>query len=273
MSSRHGDIRRSRRTGSGLTALLGELIAAFMLLTRLPVGRFGRHRADSAFARAVWAYPIVGVAIGAFGAAVYLLAALVGMPPAFAAVCVIVTTVLATGAMHEDALADMTDGLGGGRSRAQKLEIMRDSRVGTFGVLALVLSVVARVAAITSIAVPGKVAIALIGSGSLARGAMLMPVILLTPAHTDGLGAGLRTTGKARPLLGLILSATVACLLLSPAAAASAAATAVLAALCLSALAWRQIGGYTGDVLGSIEMIAECATLGLLAMGNFSVPP
>jgi adenosylcobinamide-GDP ribazoletransferase len=148
---------------------------------------------------------------------------------------------------------------------------MRDSRVGTFGVLALVLSVAARVAAITSIAVPGKVAMALIGTGSLARGAMLVLVILLSPARRDGLAADLRTTGKARVLVGLILSATVAFLLLPPAAAAIAAAATVLAALCLSALAWRQIGGYTGDVLGATEMIAECSALGLLATGIFSV--
>lgn len=270
MSSRHGDIQRSRRARPRLTALLGELVAAFMLLTRLPVGWFGCLCADNSFARAVWAYPIVGVAIGAIGAAVYWLSARIGMPPAFAAVCVIAATVLATGALHEDALADMADGFGGGRSRAQKLEIMRDSRVGTFGVLALVLSVAARAAAITSIAVPGKVAIALIATGSLARGAMLVPVILLSPARTDGLGAGLRTAGKTRALLGLVLSATIAFLLLSPVAAAGAVATAVSAALCLSALAWRQIGGYTGDVLGATEMIAECSALGLLAAGIFS---
>jgi adenosylcobinamide-GDP ribazoletransferase len=250
--------------------LLGELVAAFMLLTRLPVGRSGGVRAENAFAGAVWAYPIVGVVIGAIGAAVYLFGAEIRLPPVFAAVCVIAATVLATGALHEDALADMADGFGGGRSRAQKLEIMRDSRVGTFGVLALVLSVAARVAAIAALAVPGKVAIALIVTGSLARGAMLVPVILLSPARTDGLGAGLRTTGKVRVLLGLVLSATVAFLLLSPAAAASATATAGLAALFLSVLAWRQIGGYTGDVLGATEMIAECSVLGLLAAGIFS---
>jgi adenosylcobinamide-GDP ribazoletransferase len=251
--------------------LLGELVAAFMLLSRLPVGRFGRVRSDDAFAGAIWAYPIVGVVIGAIGAAVYLLSAEIGLPPALAAICAIAAMALATGALHEDALADMADGFGGGRSRAQKLEIMRDSRVGTFGVLALVLSVTARAAAITSIAVPSKVAMALIGTGSLARGAMLVLVILLPPARTDGLGAALRTAGKMRALVGLILSATVAFLLLPPAAATGATATVAFAALCLSALAWRQIGGHTGDVLGATEVIAECATLGLLATGIFNV--
>jgi adenosylcobinamide-GDP ribazoletransferase len=247
--------------------VIGELVAAFMLLTRLPVGRLGCVRADSGFADAVWAYPIVGVAVGVIGAASYWLSVRIGLPPAFAAICGIAATALATGGIHEDAVADMADGFGGGRSRAQKLEIMRDSRVGSFGVLALVLSVAARAAAITSIAAPGKVAIALIGSGVLARGAMLVPIILLAPARTDGLGAGLRTTGMVRALVGLILSATIALLLLPSAVAPGAVATTVLAAVCLSALAWRQIGGYTGDVLGATEVIAECVTLGLLAAG------
>lgn len=252
--------------------MLAEFLAAFTLLTRLPVGRFDGARAHNAFAGAVWAYPIVGVVIGSIGATVYLLSAEIGLPPAFAAICAIAAMALATGALHEDALADMADGFGGGRSRAHKLEIMRDSRLGTFGVLALVLSVAARAAAVTSIAVPSKVAVALIVSGSLARGAMLVPVILLPPARVDGLGAGLRTTGKARHLVGLVLSATFVFVLLPPTAAASAAATTVLIALWLSILSWRQIGGYTGDALGATEVIAECATLGLLAAGVFSAP-
>jgi adenosylcobinamide-GDP ribazoletransferase len=250
--------------------LLGELAAAFMLLSRLPVHWLGCKRANDGFADAVWAYPIVGGVIGAIGAAAYFLSADIGLPRAFAAICAIAAMVLATGALHEDALADMADGFGGGRSRAQKLEIMRDSRVGTFGVLALVLSVAARAVALTSIAEPSKVAMALIATGSLGRGAMLVPIMLLPSARIDGLGAGLRTTGMIRTFVGLILSATVAFLLLPPAAAAGATAMAAAAALCISALAWRQIGGQTGDVLGTTEVIAECAMLGLLATGIFS---
>lgn len=245
--------------------MLGELVAAFMLLTRLPVGWIGPARPDDAFAGAVWAYPIVGAAVGAIGAGVYVLGIRIGLPVSFAAVCALGATILATGGLHEDALADTADGFGGGRSRGQKLEIMHDSRVGSFGVLALVLSVAARGTAIASIAVPGKVAMALIGGGSLARGAMLVLILLLAPARADGLGAGLRATGKLRLLVGLVLSGMGAFFLLPYRVAAGATAVALLAALGLGVLAWRQIGGYTGDVLGATEVTAECAVLGLLA--------
>lgn len=245
--------------------MLSELVAAFMLLTRLPVGWAGSARRDSAFAGAVWAYPLVGVVVGAIGAAVYWSGDQIGLPPSFAAICTLAAMILATGGLHEDALADMADGFGGGQSRARKLEIMRDSRVGSFGVLALVLSVAARAAAIASLALPGKVAVALIAIGSLARGAMLVVITLLSPARTDGLGADLRTTGKVRTGLGLMLSLVPAFLLLPAAVAVGATAVALGTAVCLGVLAWRQIGGYTGDVLGATEVIAECAVFGLLA--------
>lgn len=244
--------------------MLAELIAAFMLLTRLPVGWLGQYRANDAFASAVWAYPIVGATVGAIGAAIYLVCAGIGLPPSLAAICALATTITATGGLHEDALADMVDGFGSGGSRARKLEIMHDSHIGSFGVLALVLSVAARGTAIAAIAVPNKVALALIGAGTLARGAMLVQIVLLAPARTDGLGAGLRTATKARTLIGLVLSAAVPFLLLPPFVAAGATGAAMVSALCLSVLAWRQIGGYTGDVLGTTEVAVECAVLGLL---------
>jgi len=251
--------------------LPGELAAAFELLTRLPVGWIGRAHANDDMARAVWAYPIVGVAIGGLGAAGYWLSIGMGLPPPFAAICTLAITVLATGGLHEDALADMADGFGGGRTRVRKLEIMRDSRVGSFGVLALILSTAARATAITSIATPSKVAVALIGAGSLGRGAMLVLLILLRPARKDGSGYGLRTAGMVRGLVGLILSTAVAFLLLPFVVAAGAALVTLLVALCLSLLSWRQIAGYTGDVLGATEVAAECAVLGLLAAaGNIS---
>ncbi len=246
-------------------------MAAFELLTRLPVGWIGRVHAVNDVARAVWAYPIVGVVIGGLGAAGYWLSIGIGLPPSFAAICALAITVFATGGLHEDALADMADGFGGGRTRARKLEIMRDSRVGSFGVLALIMSMAARATAITSIALPGKVAMALIGAGSLGRGAMLVVIILLAPARKDGLGFGLRTAGIVRGLIGLILSAAIPFLLLPLVVAASAVLVTLLVALCLSLLAWRQIAGYTGDVLGGTEVAAECAVLGLLAAAvNFS---
>lgn len=248
-------------------ALLAELVAAFMLLSRLPVGWLGQTHSDDAFARSVWAYPIVGATVGTLGAVVYILSARIGLPPSLAAICALTGTVLATGALHEDALADMVDGFGGGRSRARKLEIMHDSRVGSFGALALILSTAVRITAVASIAIPGKVAMALIAAAIVGRGAMIVPLLVLTAARMDGLAAGLGATATTRAFVGLVLSAAAPFFLLPTAAAAATTACAIVAASCLSAIAWRQIGGYTGDVLGAIEVVAECVVLGLLTTG------
>ena len=256
-----------------MTALYAELIAAFILLSRLPIGGFGDSPAQDAFAGAVWAYPIVGATIGAIGAAVYIACRWIGLPTPLAAICCLGAIVVATGGLHEVALADTADGFGGGRSRTHKLEIMRDSRVGTFGVLALVFTLAARGAAIASIAVPGKVATALIAAGGLGRGTMVVPLLLLTPARADGLGARLANTSKARSIISLALAAAVPLLLLPIGHALCAVAMAILVGLGMSVLAWRQIGGYTGDVLGTTEVMAECSVLlSCAAIGTVSAP-
>ena len=247
-----------------MTALYGELIVAFTLLTRLPLAWLGSTQTQNAFAGAVWAYPIVGIVVGAIGASVYI-ACIWLLSPSLAAILALGTTVLVTGGLHEDALADTADGFGGGRSHASKLEIMRDSRIGTFGVLALMFAFAARVAAITSITAPSQVVRALIIAGCLGRGAMIVPVMILMPARTDGLGARLVSVSWVRSVVGLLLTAAATVSLLPFSQALGTAATAGVVALAISVLARQQIGGHTGDVLGATEVMVECAVLAVLA--------
>jgi adenosylcobinamide-GDP ribazoletransferase len=252
--------------------LLAELVAAFTLLTRLPVGWLLRRRAPGSFADSVWAYPVAGAAVGGIAAAAYWACDELGLPPAVAAVWALAAGLLATGALHEDGLADTADGLGGGRSRVRKLEIMRDSRIGSFGALALVLSLAARGTAIAAIAGPGRVAAALVAAAAVGRGAMIVLLLLLSPARTDGLAAGLRTASRWRAALGLALAASVAFALLPAGPALWACAGGLAAALMLAWLARRQIGGYTGDVLGATSVLGECVVLGLLAASRTGWP-
>ena len=127
----------------------GDIATATALLTRLPVP----FTADRA-AAAAWAYPVTGLFVATLAAAVASLALAFGLPPALAAGLVLAIQVIVTGAMHEDGLADSADGLWGGWTRARRLEIMRDSRIGTYGVLALVLVTGLRWAALTAIILP-----------------------------------------------------------------------------------------------------------------------
>ena len=245
--------------------LRAELAAAFMLLTRLPVGWLARGEALPEPARCVWAYPVVGLVVGGIGAGAYLLCHRIGMPPELGAVWTLAATMLATGALHEDGLADTADGFGGGRSRERKLQIMRDSRIGSYGTLALVLSVAVRVTCIAALAHPARVAPALVAAGALARGSIGVLLLALPPARPDGLAATLRERDPVRTALSPAVAAAVAFVLLPGGLAGGAVAVSGLTALALGGLARRQIGGYTGDVLGAGAVTAECVVLTLLA--------
>jgi adenosylcobinamide-GDP ribazoletransferase len=230
---------------------LGELIGAFTLLT------------DSA--RCVWAYPVVGAAVGGIGAGVYGACAATGLPPPLSALWTLAALTWVTGALHEDGLADTADGFGGGGSRERKLEIMRDSRIGTYGALALVLAIALRGASLASLARPGPVAAALVAAGALGRGGILVLLLVLRPARPDGLGATLREHRPERLAAGLALAAAAAFALLPARAALDAVSVSLVASLGLAALARRQVGGYSGDVLGAGASVVECAVLSVLA--------
>ena len=166
--------------------------------------------------------------------------------------------ILVTGGLHEDGLADLADGFGGGRDRARKLEIMRDSRIGSYGTLALILTVGLRWQAIASL--PGQTACwAIIAVAIASRSGLPTVMLLLPPARDDGLGrsaAGGNATGAAFAVLcgafGLFL-----CLGLAPAIVV--AITMAAAFLVIGLLARQQIGGQTGDVLGAMQQLAELA--------------
>jgi adenosylcobinamide-GDP ribazoletransferase len=240
-----------------------ELASAFTLLTRLPAGWLARGQPPAGLADSVWAFPLVGALVGGIGGAVYWLGVRIGLPPAVDATWTLAALLLATGALHEDGLADTADGFGGGRTRERKLEIMRDSRIGSFGALALMLSLGVRGAAIVALATPAHVAAALVAAGALGRGTILLVLGALPPARPDGLAAGLREHGLGRMLAGLLLALFVALAMHAMAACVAA----VLVALAVAWAARRQIGGYTGDVLGAASVVTECVVLSLLAAG------
>jgi adenosylcobinamide-GDP ribazoletransferase len=236
-----------------LTDLLADLLAAFMLLTRLPVARFAPLGTSTDLGGCVWAFPVVGLVVNGLGG--------LGMPPLPAAAWTLAATTIATGALHDDGLADTADGFGGGATPARKLEIMRDSHIGSYGALALLLSVVVRAAAIAALGDPLRVMLVLILSGMLGRGGILVLLLALRPARDDGMGAAIGKTRVSRAVVGLAL-AIVASLLVLPMLSAIAIIAAVLvASVTVAKLAHAQIGGYTGDVLGAVEVITECVVL------------
>ena len=234
--------------------------AALQFLTRLPVPGPVPCRAG-ALAAAAPLFPLVGALIGALGAAAFALASGLGLPPALAALLAVTVQILATGGLHEDGLADLADGLGGGRSRAEKLAIMRDPRLGSFGALALALVTLARVLALATLAAPLAVTAALIASGACSRAALPALMVALPPARSDGLAAH---AGRPHPLraaaaVGVALLGTF--VLLPPGLAGQGLGAALAVLLGLLWLVRRQLAGYTGDVLGAAQQLAETGFL------------
>ena len=228
-----------------------EARLALSLLTRLPAGPFPDQPIPTG--NTAWAFPLVGLLVGLLSGLVYLTTA-TALPPMIAAILAVGAAVLLTGALHEDGLADVADGFGGGQDRAAKLDIMRDSRIGTYGVVALILALGVIISAVaemprTAASLPIFAAI-----GAMSRSAMLVPMALLPPARTDGLGQSATLPIGLRFWTGLGLG-IIAALLTLPILVLVVAST----TLALLWLAKRQIGGQTGDVLGATQKLAECA--------------
>ena len=242
-----------------LPALPSELLSAFALLSRLPLPN---HRGTGA--ASAWAWPLVGATLGALGAAFASGALWLGVTPGVTAALVLALGAMLTGGLHEDGLSDTADGLYGGWTRERRLEIMKDSRVGSYGVLALVLVTLARWSALTAIIVHDGHWAALVVTGALSRAPMALVMALLPNARGEGLSHATGRPSPARALAGLALALVLAATLTGWTAVPLAFAV-LLVTLWLALSALRRIGGQTGDILGATQQLAEVACLAVLS--------
>jgi adenosylcobinamide-GDP ribazoletransferase len=237
-----------------------DLKVATAFLTRLPIGP--NNVGDmAALARASRCFPVVGLGNGLLGGILYALAIALDLPPLLAAIIAIAATVAVTGALHEDGLADTVDGFGGGGDRDRKLQIMRDSRIGTYGVITLLLALGARVVALASFEdndAAAAAALILCEAGS--RGFIVAVMHYAPLARTDGLAASAGRPSQATMLWALGLGALIALAL----AGFDGVVALVAGAAVAGAVAWlaqRQVAGVTGDVLGAVQQGSEIAML------------
>lgn len=242
---------------------LHNAATAVIFLTRLPVPWTVPDVTDRIHRCTPW-FPAVGVLVGGIGALAWWLASML-WPPAIAALVAVAATALVTGAFHEDGLADTFDGLGGSPDREQALGIMKDSRVGTYGVVALVLVLAGRVAALTALG--GLAPAALIGAHALARCSSLPPIRWLNYARREG-GTGKPFAGGIT-LNGLIVALAATAVLTVVLFGHAAVVTWIAGAAGAGVIvAWSRarLDGITGDTLGAANQIAELAVyLALLA--------
>ena len=236
-----------------------DFLMAVVFLTRLPVS-LSENTKNTKLADVIWAFPVVGVFVGVLASLVMLIGYQLGLSPLVCGLFAVVTQVLITGALHEDGLADVADGFGGGNKVIDKLRIMRDSRVGTYGVLALVFSISLRASLIASMATPTTAVLALISAGVVSRALMALAMNQLEIVRTDGLASGAGKPTNEATLVTLALGVTIAFLLLGVSGWIVLLA-AFGAAIMTGFFAKRQIGGQTGDVLGTVQQVTETAVL------------
>lgn len=249
---------------------LGYFLGAVGFFTRMPVPGWVGHSA-AALSQCARYFPAVGLLVGGIGALVYWLA-LHLWPQPVAVLLSMAATLYATGAFHEDGLSDTADGLGGGWDKARILAIMKDSRVGSYGVVALVLALLGKFALLSGIDA-ALVPAALLAGHAVSRFGATLIMATLDYARDD-------ESSKSRPathrpsLASLLLAAGFALLplLLLPLAKALAGIVlAALAATWLAAKFQRWLGGYTGDCLGAVQQVTEVLFyLGLMA--NLGAP-
>jgi len=244
---------------------LEYFLGAVRFFTRLPVPAWVGHSAEALNGSARW-FPAVGLVVGGIAALVYL-AALQLWPQPVAVLLAMAATLYATGAFHEDGLSDAADGLGGGWDKLRILEIMKDSRVGSYGVVALWLGLTGKFVLLAALD-PALVPWALLAGHALSRWCATLLLATMDYVREDLLAKAkplatrlspaallVATVCAAAPLAGLPWSQVLAGLLL-----------ALMATGWLAAKFRRWLGGYTGDCLGATQQVAEIAFyLGLLA--------
>lgn len=278
--------------------MISQFRAALGLLTRLPAGaaeqragdpqgvsrerpqweegpRFGdpqgvpEGRPGSTSPRGMAWFPLVGAIVGGTGVLTWVIVeGLVGRTPA--AVAAVLATIAVTGALHEDGLADTADGLWGGTTRERRLEIMRDSSIGTYGALALAGDLLLRTVLLAPLGM-SDIARALIAGHVIGRLAPLVIARWLPPARSDGLGAGI--AGGLGRWTWLIAGATVAVAAVGAGAlwAPMLLAAAAVPVWLVGRVASRRIGGFTGDILGAAVLtsnLAVTATVAALAQAG-----
>ncbi|MBE1206842.1 adenosylcobinamide-GDP ribazoletransferase [Aminobacter carboxidus] len=238
--------------------IFDDLRIGLVFFTRLPLPHFevkGRSLAD-----AIWTAPLIGLVVALLAWLAYAVATLLGLAPSLAAALTLTAGMLVSGCLHEDGLSDTADGFGGGRTRERKLEIMRDSRIGTYGACALALSILARWGAIDALATPGPVFVGLVVAHAASRALIPIFMQMLPQARLDGLSVGVGTLSDSVVLTALAIGA-LALLLLGLKGAVVAAICLALLFVAFRKLCLAQIGGQSGDTIGAIQQLAEIILL------------
>ena len=241
---------------------LEYFFGAVRFFTRLPVPAWVGHSAEMLNHSARY-FTLVGLIVGLIGALVFALTSFF-FPKTLAVLLAMAATILITGAFHEDGWADMVDGFGGGWTRERTLEIMKDSRIGSYGAIALVLLLLAKFMALVELDML-LIAPALIAGHALSRLCATSVMHFLDYARDEGKAKPLATRISLGELAVAAFFGLIALVLLPPLSVITGVLLAAAATAWLTRKFHRRLGGYTGDCLGATQQLAEVAFyLGLL---------
>ena len=235
---------------------LEYFLGAIRFFTRLPVPDWVGH-SSAALERSARYFPAVGLIVGGIGALVFALTFFI-WPKTLAILASMAATLYITGVFHEDGWADTVDGFGGGWEKAQILTIMKDSRIGSFGAVALVILLLAKFFALIEIE-PKLLPVVLITGHAFSRLCATSLLRTLDYVRDEGKAKPLATRIETGALVFATITATVPLILLPPLQALFGVAFAVLATWWMARMFKRRIGGYTGDCLGATQQLAEVA--------------
>jgi adenosylcobinamide-GDP ribazoletransferase len=251
-----------------LNAVADDLKVGIAFLTRVPARLFWSEPVPQPdFRRAARVFPVIGALVGFAGGAVLVVASHLGESGLVAAALAVLTTMVLTNGLHEDGLADTVDGFGGGATTERKLEIMDDSRIGTYGAAALVFSILLRVGALTALANVGafRAAWALVAAEAVSRAAIVRLWHELPAARLGGLAAETGPPDERAMVISIAAAAVIVAIVIIPSTGFTAAVVATVLAIAatyvFSRISAKQIGGRTGDTLGACQQIAAIAFL------------
>lgn len=266
ISTENRDAYRPEAPRGGL-GLKDDLVMALRFFSRLPTGDSAHERPD--LGRIAMALPLASVVMGLIPI-LFLFGVWLGLPGYFAAALAVGAMVVVGGGMMEDSLADAADGLFGGSTRERRLDILKDSRHGTYGVAALCLFLVLRVTALGSVAATNPLAAAglWLAANIAGRSAALWVAVALPPARAEGASATAGSLPASRFWIGIALAALLVFVIGAPASSLLGVIVVGLAVALIvvgwTALCRKLVGGQTGDLIGAAAGLGEIAALAVL---------
>ncbi len=239
--------------------MIQKFLLALSFFTRIPIGK--RDFGKTTLAQSVIAFPIVGALIGLLEGLFYIETIKIGIPSNVAVWLTIGFHLLLTGGLHEDGLADSADGLAAGRDREQRLAIMRDSRIGSYGVLALITALALRANIIAYLSINFNTIAIFIAASAASRSFLAILMYNLKPARDYGLAARAGKPAFSESMIAILFGGAL--LFITGRTFASLTAIIALVALyfIIKNISEKNLGGITGDILGATQQISEILLL------------